>query len=80
MLKKKFLISHAQKSTGSGSPEARKGAGILPPPTPWPVPASIKMEVIIQAAPTTTARIVWAGIRVMPGLTTITAAQVGAAG
>lgn len=41
---------------------------------------SIKMEVIIQAAPTTTARVVWAGIRVMSGLTTIAAAQVGAAG
>lgn len=36
------------------------------PPTPWPVPASIQMEIIIQAAPTTAARIVWTGIRVMP--------------
>lgn len=42
-----------------------RGQGFDPPP-PWPVLASIQMEVIIQAAPTTTARIVWTSIRVMP--------------
>lgn len=45
--------------------EGERGQGFDPPP-PWPVLASIQMEVIIQAAPTTTARIVWTSIRVMP--------------
>lgn len=45
--------------------KGERGQG-FDPPYPWPVWASIKMEIIIQAAPTTAARIVRTGIRVMP--------------
>lgn len=53
--------------------EGERGQG-FDPPSPWPAPALIDIEVIIQAAPTTAARVVRAGIRVMPVLITIAAA------
>lgn len=55
-----------------------KGVGDLIPPYPLAAAASVEVEVVIQAAPTTAARVMWAGIRIMPGLTAITAAQIGA--
>ncbi|ASD97591.1 hypothetical protein LFZ35_16545 [Salmonella enterica subsp. enterica serovar Onderstepoort str. SA20060086] len=57
-----------------------KGVRDLIPPPPWPAPVLINIEVIIQATTTTAARIVRAGIRIMPGLATIAASQVGTAG
>lgn len=60
-------------------PKRERGQG-FDPPYPLAAAASVEVEVVIQAAPTTAARVVWASIRVMPGLPTIAAAQVGAAG
>ncbi|HGY1126189.1 TPA: hypothetical protein ACNVTV_004719 [Citrobacter freundii] len=38
----------------------------------------VQIKVVVQLTATTAARIMWAGIRVMPGLTAITAAKIGA--
>lgn len=57
-----------------------KGVRDLIPPTHGNGAASIEAKVVIQVTVMTIAGIVRTGIRVMPGLTAITAAQVGAAG
>lgn len=77
MLKKNFLFLTRKNLPGAAVLKRERGQG-FDPPYPLAAAASVEVEVVIQAAPTTAARVVWAGIRVMPGLTAITAAQTGA--
>lgn len=77
MLKKNFLFLTRKNLPEAAVLKRERGQG-FDPPTPLAAAASVEVEVVIQAAPTTAARVVWASIRVMPGLTAITAAQIGA--